>query len=179
MRYADGPSVECGIHIDAPAELVWDLTTDIELPTRFSSELRRVRWLDGAARPEVGARFEGYNENASLGAWRTVSCVVELVAPQAFAWAVIDPFGQFGDEADPGRPLATWRFDITEQSGGVLLRHSARLGPARSGLSIAIDRMPEHEEAIIDGRLAMLGTGMDEMLRGIKSLAEGASRSQA
>lgn len=173
MRYADRPAVECDVYIEADPARVWELVTDIELPARFSPELRRVRWLDGASRLVVGARFEGHNQNPVLGEWRTVSYVVELDAPRAFAWAVVDPDGRFGSTtADPGNPLATWRFDLAPHAGGLRLRHGARIGPARSGLSLAIDRMPQHEEALVQRRLADLRTGIQDTLRGIKILAE-------
>ncbi|HEX6499151.1 MAG TPA: SRPBCC family protein [Micromonosporaceae bacterium] len=164
--------MEYEVHVDAPPDAVWALVTDIELPTRFSPELRRVRWLDDATRPEVGARFEGYNRNPVLGEWRTVSRVTELVAPTTFAWAVLDPYRQFGADAADPTPLATWRFDLTPERGGVLLRLTARLGPGRSGLNLAIDRMPEREETIVAARLADLRNGMEQTLLGIKALAE-------
>ncbi|MGP4004186.1 SRPBCC family protein [Streptomyces sp. 8N706] len=173
MRYADGPAVECEVNVEADPARVWELVTSVELPARFSPELQRVRWLDGADRPAVGARFEGHNHNAVLGEWRTVSYVVELEAPRTFGWAVVDPDGRFGGgTADPATPMATWRFALEPESGGVRLRHGARLGPGRSGLSLAIDRLPEREEAIVQRRLADLRTGIQDTLRGIKTLAE-------
>ncbi|GIH73903.1 SRPBCC family protein [Planobispora longispora] len=173
MRYPDGPATEHEVHIQAEPARVWELVTDIELPARFSPELRRVRWLDAADRPAVGARFEGRNHNSIMGEWRTVSYVTELDAPRAFAWAVVDPDGRFGGgAADPRAPMATWRFDLRPGSGGTLLRQSVRLGPARSGVSLAIDRMPEKEEAIVRHRLTDLLAGIQATLQGVKTLAE-------
>lgn len=173
MRYVDGPTVRCDMYVQADPQRLWDLVTDIELPARFSPELQRVCWLDGADRPAIGARFEGYNRNALLGDWRTISYVVELDAPRVFGWAVVDPDGRFGPGGgDPGRPMATWRFELAPEAGGVRLALGARLGPARSGLSLAIDRMPEKEEALVRNRVADLREGAEATLRGIKSLAE-------
>ncbi|GAA4221255.1 uncharacterized protein YndB with AHSA1/START domain [Streptosporangium album] len=173
MRYADGPTVECDVHIEADPARVWELVIDIELPARFSPELRRVRWLDDADRPAVNARFEGHNDNAVLGEWRTVSYVIELDALRVFGWAVVDPDGRFGGgTADPRTPMAAWRFDLEPEAGGTRLRHGARIGPARSGLSLAIDRMPEKEEALVRHRLAGLLAGIQDTLLGIKTLAE-------
>ncbi|SBT39177.1 SRPBCC family protein [Micromonospora auratinigra] len=171
MRYGDGPVVECDVHVGAAPGRVWELVSDIEVPARFSPELRRVRWLDDP--PAPGARFEGHNRNALLGEWRTVSYVTELAAPRTFAWAVVDPDGRYGGPAaDPHTPLASWRFDLTPEDGGTRLRLGARLGPARSGLSLAIDRMPDREEALVRHRLADLRTGIRATLEGIKALAE-------
>ncbi|MDR7304207.1 SRPBCC family protein [Haloactinomyces albus] len=173
MRDVDGPMVEHEVHVEADPALVWELVTDIELPARFSPELQRVRWLDGADRPSLGARFEGHNHNQVLGEWCTVSHVVELDVPRVFAWAVVDPDGRYGENAaDPQAPMATWRFDLVPEVGGARLRHAVRLGPARSGLHLAIDRMPEQEEAIVRHRLADLRTGIQDTLHGIKALAE-------
>lgn len=173
MRYADRPGVECDVRIEADPSRVWELVTDIELPVRFSPELQDVRWLDGASQPEIGARFEGHNHNSGLGDWRTVSHVVELEVPRAFGWAVVDQDGRFGaTTADPRNPLATWRFELTPADGGVRLRLGVHIGPARSGLNLLIDRMPEKEEAVVAHRLASLRTAIEGTLAGIKNLAE-------
>ncbi|WP_149182354.1 SRPBCC family protein [Streptomyces sp. TRM49041] len=175
MRYADGPTTSTETSVAAPPARVWELVTDIGLPARLSPELQRATWLDGATAPALGARFEGLNTHPLLGEWRTHSYVVELVEERAFAWAVTAPDARFGDERpDPDRPLATWRFDLSpEPGGGTLLRHSARIGPARSGVSLMIDRAPDHEEEIVAGRLEQLRTNMGATLQGIKSLVEG------
>ncbi|MFI6025583.1 SRPBCC family protein [Amycolatopsis magusensis] len=169
MRYADGPSVACELDVAAEAGRVWRLVTDIGVPARFSPELRRVRWLGEATGPAIGAEFEGHNENPVMGAWRTIATVVEFDEPRAFAWAVADPDGRFGEVT--GRPMATWRFGIEPGPGGVRVHLSVRVGPARSGLSLAIDRWPDKEEALLRHRLADLRAGMEQTLRGIRSLA--------
>ena len=60
MLYADCPTVDVDVLIDAPIERVWQLVTDIELPARFSSEFLGATWLDEG--PRVGARFVGRNQ---------------------------------------------------------------------------------------------------------------------
>ncbi|MEU3821739.1 MULTISPECIES: SRPBCC family protein [unclassified Streptomyces] len=174
MRYADGPAVTTETSISAPLPRVWELVTDIGLPARLSPELQSAVWLDGATVPAPGARFEGRNSHPLLGTWRTHSHVRELVEHRSFAWVVTDPDGRFGDDApDPDRPLATWRFDLSPAPGGAtLLRHTVRLGPARSGVSLAIDRAPEREEAIVAIRLEELRANMTATLEGVRSLAE-------
>ncbi|SDD96392.1 Polyketide cyclase / dehydrase and lipid transport [Actinokineospora iranica] len=169
-----GRGVECEAHVDAGVRRVWELVTDIELSVRFSEELRRVRWLGGASSPALGARFEGYNHNPMLGDWRTVSHVVDLSAPHTFAWAVVDPDGRFGDTApDPTAPAATWRFTLTPDGDGTLVRYAVRFGSARSGLTLAVERFPDRAEAIVAGRLDALRASMARTLDGIKAIAEG------
>lgn len=173
MRLSDGPSVSCDVRIAATVPRVWGLVTDIGLPARLSPELQRVGWLDGAERAAPGARFEGYNEHPRLGRWRTVSYVVELVEPRAFAWAVTDPDGMAGEPAaDPARPLASWRFELRAAGGGTWLSQSVRIGPGRSGVTLAIERWPDRAEDIIAARLAELRAGMRATLDGIRTLAE-------
>jgi hypothetical protein len=63
---------------------------------------------------------------------------------------------------------------LEQVDGQVRLIQSARIGPARSGLSIAIDAMPEKEGRIISRRLQEFQTNMEANLAGVKLLAEGA-----
>ncbi|MFD0775233.1 SRPBCC family protein [Streptomonospora algeriensis] len=173
MRFADGPRTECAIQIAAPAARVWELVTDIAAPAEFSPELMRAQWLTAEGVPALGARFAGYNRNRHLGEWRTVAEVVELVPERAFGWAVLDVDGRFGPPADdPERPVAVWRYSLEHRAGTTLLRQSVRLGPGRSGLTAAIDRMPDLEEQLVVGRLDELRAGMETTLRGIRARAE-------
>ncbi|WP_441178175.1 SRPBCC family protein [Micromonospora sp. SD12] len=173
VRYVDGPAVECDLHLAADPARVWELVTDIELPARFSSELLRVSWLDDARGPALGARFEGHNQHPALGEWRTISHVVQFDQPRVFGWVVTDPDNRFGGgPADLTRPGATWQYRLTPEGDGCRLSHSVRIGPTRTGLSLVIDQAPEHEEEIIERRLAALREAMTGTLEGIRGLAE-------
>ncbi|MBZ4020343.1 SRPBCC family protein [Streptomyces purpurogeneiscleroticus] len=174
MRYADGPAAECEIRIAAAAPRVWELVSDIGLPARLSPELHRVEWLGGATAPAPGARFAGHNRHPKIGEWRTVSQIMTVTAEREFGWAVLDTGGRFGAPVeDPAQPLATWCFVLEPAPGHVLVRHSVRIGPGASGLSVVIARMPDREEQLIEARLAELRAGMEATLKGIKALAEG------
>ena len=159
MKYSDGPSTEVEVTVAAPAERVWRYVSDIGLPARFSTEFKGAEWID---EPGVGARFVGRNEHPALGAWETTSWVMRYEPPRAFEWAV----------SDPDDPSATWWFAIEDAEGGVVLRQGGRMGPARSGLSIAIDAMPDKEERIIARRLEEWRSNMQATLDGVKALAE-------
>ena len=119
------------------------LVSDICLMPGLSAELQEVAWLGEATGPAVGHRFTGRNANAYRGTWETVSTVVECDAPRRFTWAV----------GDPGHPMATWRFTLRPDGAGTVLEQWARMGPARSGLSLAIDAMPDKEQKIVFVRL--------------------------
>lgn len=163
MRYADGPTAEVTALIEASAETVWRLVTDIGLPARFSAEFLGADWLDDG--PRAGARFRGRNRHPAIGEWETVSRVSRFEPPRAFGW----------DVGDREHPAASWWFTLDDEPGGVRVRFGARIGPGPSGLSPAIAAMPDKEERIIARRLAEFERNMTATLAGIKELAEAAS----
>lgn len=173
MRYAEAPSVSCDVYVEAAPSRVRGLVTDIALPARLSPELQHVEWLDGAEEPAVGARFAGYNRHRVIGEWRTVSHVVELEEQRVFCWAVVDEDGRFGTPSRrPSHPLATWRFELEPEGSGTRLRQVVRMGPGRSGVTLAIERTPEREEEIVTFRITELRSSMEATLRGVKTLGE-------
>jgi uncharacterized membrane protein len=163
-RYADQPTVEVRTRIEAPPRRVWDLVSDIRLMPDLSAELQSVAWLDDVTEPRVGARFVGRSRHESLGEWETTSYVVECEPFRAFAWAV----------ADPENPSAVWRFGLEGAGGGTELTQWMRMGPGRSGLSFAIDRMPEKEQKIVFVRLREFERSMTDTVEAIRKLAESA-----
>jgi hypothetical protein len=160
VKYADGPTAEADVLVAAPVERVWALVCDIGLPARFSSEFLGACWLDD--HPRVGARFAGRSRHAALGEWETTSFVARYEPPRAFEWAV----------TDLDDPSASWWFELDEEPGGTRLRQGMRMGPAPSGLSIAIRAMPDKEEKIVARRLAEHEQNIRATLDGIKRLAE-------
>jgi hypothetical protein len=139
---------------------VWALVVDIELPAQFSGEFQGAQWLDDG--PAVGARFAGRNHHDAIGDWETTSYVARLEPPHAFEWAV----------TDLDHPSASWWFELVEESAGTRVRQGMRMGPAPSGLSIAIEAMPDKEEKIVARRLLEHEHNMQATLAGIKRLAE-------
>ena len=161
-RYADNPSVEVQTWIDASPRRVWELVSDVGLMPTMSQELQSIEWLDGATEPAVGARFVGHSKHDALGEWATTSHVIECEPERVFAWAV----------EDPANPTAIWRFRLEPKDGGTELSQWMQMGPARSGLSFAIDRMPEKEQKIVFVRMREFEQNMGFTLRQIKELAE-------
>ncbi|MEV6117736.1 SRPBCC family protein [Streptomyces sp. NPDC052109] len=161
-RYADKPTVEVRTWIDAPPARVWALVSDIALMPARSEELQSVAWLDGADGPAVGARFVGHSKHEAFGEWSTTSHVIECEPERVFAWAVQDP-------ADPS---AIWRFRLRPENGGTELSEWMQLGPGRSGLSVAIERMPEKEQKIVFVRLREFEQSIATTLEHIKRQAE-------
>ena len=161
--YADQPEVAVQTFIEAPPERVWALVSDIFLMPALSAELQEVRWLDEAAGPAVGRRFAGRNAHKDLGQWETVSTIVECDEPRRFAWAV----------GEPQYPSATWRFTLRPEGTGTVLEQWTRMGPARGGLNLAIDAMPDKEQRIVFVRMREYEAGFQHNLAAIKERAEG------
>ncbi|MER5757578.1 SRPBCC family protein [Streptomyces sp. NPDC002088] len=160
--YADIPTVSARAYIDAPPERLWRYVSDILLMPELSAELQHVEWLDGATGPRTGNRFRGRSAHHALGNWETVSTIVDCEEPHRFAWAV----------GDPAHPMSVWRFTLHPQDAGTVLEQWAQLGPAPSGLSVAIEAMPEKEQKIVFVRLREFETGIKSNLATLKNLAE-------
>jgi hypothetical protein len=163
VKYADGPSIAVNRRVEAPPEMVWPLVSDINLPARFSSEFAGAEWIGGAQGAALGACFEGHNRHDAIGTWTTTSTVVECEPGRTFAWAV----------GDVDNPSAMWRFDLEPDGDGTLVTFAARIGPGPSGLTPAIEAMPDKEERIIARRLAEFGRNMEATLDGIAATVSG------
>ncbi len=160
-RVSDLPTVEVSTWVSAGPEQVWRVVSDVTAMPDASDELQSVERLDTGP-IQVGSRFRGHSYHRALGAWSTVSTVIECDQPSAFAWAV----------EDVDRPTATWRFTLRPDSDGTLLTYVVRMGPGRSGLSLAIDRMPDKEAKIVFNRLREFERAMSATLAAFKARAE-------
>lgn len=160
-RYADTPTAEAETWIDAAPERVWEVVSDIGLMPEMSAELQSVEWRDGTG-PALGNTFVGRNRHDALGQWETTSRIVECDTARVFAWAV-----QGLDE-----PGAYWRFTLEPEDGGTRLRQWMRMGPGRSGLSLAIEQMPDKEQKIVFVRMRELENSIIGTLAAIKDRVE-------
>ncbi|WP_106847859.1 SRPBCC family protein [Blastococcus sp. Marseille-P5729] len=167
MKLSDAPTTEAEIEIAASAAFVWEIVADLQTPSLTSPEFKGAEWLDGATAPAVGARFVGRNSHPAIGNWETTSHVIKVDEPRELAYAVTD-----ADE-----PAAVWRYVITPTDHDtVVLKQIAQIGPGRSGLSLAIDRMPEKEDRIVARRLEEHQQSIRANLEKIKQVAEGGER---
>jgi Polyketide cyclase / dehydrase and lipid transport len=162
VRYRDQPTIEVTLRVRCDVATAWELVTDIGLPARCSAELQAVEWLDEAGRVEVGARFRGRSSHEALGDWETVCEVVEVEDNRRWVWNVVTSQGV----------SSTWAFEVEPASDGVLIRQWARMGPAPSGLSVAIAATPEKEARIVARRLSEWQQNMQANLEWIRSQTE-------
>jgi len=169
LRYADCPTTEAELFVDAPPAIVWPFVCDIQTPARFSSEFQGGQWLGDAPGPKLGARFRGRNHHPARGSWETESTVCEFEPERVFGWAV----------GDPADPAARWRFTLEPDGGGTRIRQWMQMGPGESGISELIRQMPDKEHRILRRRLAEHQTNMTATLAGIKTLAEASGSAAA
>ena len=158
---ADGPGTSVSAVIDASPGEVWPVITDIGTPIEFSDELQGAEWSEGA-QPGPDATFVGHNRNPAMGDWTTTNFVTEFEPHLAFAWSV----------SSVDDPAARWRYDLTEVEGGTRLDFAVVLGPGPSGLTTAIESMPDKEERIIRRRIGDLRDNMQRTVDGIKRIVE-------
>ncbi len=158
----DGPGQLVEIDIKARPEIVWEFVSDVNLSAEFSEEFQGGEWDDPDGDSGVGSTFTGHNKHPQVGEWSTTSHVTVWDPPREFAWSV----------ADPEAPAAQWRFTVEKVPGGSRLRYHVRLGPGRSGLTPAIEAMPDKEARIVAGRQREHQQNMQRVIEGIKEKAE-------
>jgi uncharacterized protein YndB with AHSA1/START domain len=97
------------LHIDATPETVWGLVSDITKMGTYSPEVFEAEWLDGATKPEVGARYRGHVKRNEVGPTYWTTCEVTECRPgEVFEFAVM-----------AGRkPINTWRYEFAPGAGG-------------------------------------------------------------
>lgn len=161
---AEGPGATVEVDVEASPAAVWSLITDINMGAKFSEEFQGATWIEPFNAPALGAQFLGTNEHPKIGEWQTTSTITELKENELFGWAV-------GDEED--NAAARWRWEIDELHGQrCRLRHTVRLGPGPSGLTPAIEAMPDKEALIISRRQEEHLANMRRCVQGVKALAE-------
>lgn len=65
-----------------------------------------------------------------------------------------------------------WRFRLAPRDEGTVLNYWMQMGPGRSGLSVAIESMPDKEQKIVFVRLREFEGAIGNTLAAIKRLAE-------
>ena len=93
--------------IAAPAESVWAVISNVERTGEWSPECIRCRWLDGATRATVGARYQGVSRNG-WRRWSTISRITQAQPGVELEW----------EGTYLGRPVARWRYRLTTVGDG-------------------------------------------------------------
>ncbi|MEY8017124.1 SRPBCC family protein [Mycobacterium servetii] len=109
-------AVTATVHVDAPAEVVYGLLTDLPTLASLAEETVAMEWRkgdpgDGGVRP--GAVFTGHNASASRR-WSTRCTVTDAEPGRQFAF----------DVTHTVLPIARWQYDIVADDGGCLVTES-------------------------------------------------------
>jgi nitroreductase len=160
----DEHGVAVEVDIAAGVEDVWNVVADINLPAQFSEELQGASWDDPDGERGVGTTFTGYNEHPAIGEWETTSIVSHYEPNRRFGWVV----------SNAENPGGQWRFELERVPGGTRLRFLMTIGPGPSGISHAINSMPDKENRIIANRQKEHRKNMLAVVAGVKSAAESA-----
>jgi uncharacterized protein YndB with AHSA1/START domain len=106
------------VHIDAPAERIWELVSDVTQIGRFSPETFEAEWVEGATGPAVGARFRGHVRRNEKGPVYWTTCTVVVCDPnREFAFGV----------GKPGDALNTWSYRLEPSGNGTDVTESFQL----------------------------------------------------
>lgn len=163
MRFSEGPTTSVSVELTASPDIIWERVTDVGLPAANSDELHRAEWVPPATGPELGAKIHGMNRRGD-NEWETYSTVTRCDVGECFEWSV-----------DGG--VATWAFDIEtladDENPRSRVTQRVTLGPGPSGLTQAIEANPDHEEAIIEARLAQQRAAMEANLEALRLAVEG------
>jgi len=168
-RHADGPGTIVEVDIKAPAAVVWPYVSDINIGASVSEEFTGARWADGSDGPSLGARFIGSNTHPAIGQWEVPCFIDRYEERRTFGWVTSDP-------ANPG---AQWRFELASIAGATRLRYRVVLGPGPSGITAAIEQMPDKEARILGRRIDEHRANMQRVVDAIKTAAEADAASRA
>ncbi len=161
-RLADGPGVVCELDSDARPADVWPVISDIEMPSRFGTELIGAEWQSDAPVAE-GSTFTGTNKIGDRE-WQVTNTVTAYEEGKVFEWTV-------GDLDKPG---GIWRLEVAEQGRGSRIRFSARMGYGSPTADRALSD-PDKEEKTLNFRRGMWKENMQKTLEGVKVEAEEAA----
>ncbi len=99
--------------INAPAQTLWEMVSDVTRMGEWSPETTSGRWVKGATGAAKGARFKGDNRNGE----RTWSIVCEVTD--------CEPGRRFAFDATAG-PIryANWAYDFEQTDDGTVVTES-------------------------------------------------------
>jgi hypothetical protein len=80
-------TLEVSVEINAPADAIWPLVSDLTRMGDWSPECTGVRWKGRVPAGQPGARFSGRNRKG-LWRWSTKCTVVSAIPSRELAWTV-------------------------------------------------------------------------------------------
>ena len=105
--------VEVSARINADAQKLWELVSDLTRMGEWSPENTGGRWVGGATGPAVGAKFRGNNKHG-FRRWSTTVTVTDADPGKKFAFDV--NFGPID--------ISHWSYDFETVDGATLVTES-------------------------------------------------------
>ncbi|BCY09367.1 SRPBCC family protein [Actinoplanes sp. L3-i22] len=119
---------EVHLHIDAPAESLYDLVSDVPRTPQWSPEVISCRWLDGHTEARAGARFLARNKKRWF-AWSNRPVVRTAERGREFAFT----------RTERGGGTILWFYRFTASGTGTEVEHGYRvLRPVPAALHIVL-----------------------------------------
>lgn len=144
--------------VDAPAEEVWVLITDVTRTGEWSPENTGSVWLDGASGPVVGARCKGTNRRGK-SKWASTCEVIAAVPGREFAFVT----------GSAAKPATTWRYELEAVAEGTRITESFELTKPLG----AAERLLTRVTTGVRDRRADLEENVRQSLARVKEIAEG------
>ncbi|MET3859462.1 hypothetical protein ABIE38_000359 [Dietzia sp. 2505] len=144
------------VTVEASAETLYDVVSDITRTGEWSPVCTSCRWDDQAEAGRVGAWFTGHNELPHR-TWETRSVVVAAEHGREFAWVV-------------GGSFVRWGFTLAPAPTGTLLTESWDFLPG--GIAMFEEKFGDRAPAEITDRTQQALDGIPKTLAAIKRIAE-------
>ena len=144
------------VNVDASAEFLYNLLSDITRTGEWSPVCTACWWDDEAEAGRVGAWFTGHNELPHR-TWETRSEVVTAEPGREFAWVV-------------GGSFVRWGFSFAAAKTGTILTESWEFLP--DGLAMFEEKFGEDANAQITDRTQQAFDGIPKTLAAIQRIAE-------
>lgn len=125
--------VSVSLEMNAPPAAVWGLVADITRMGDWSPETESCKWLRGADKAAVGAKFKGHNVNGRYS-WDTVATVTDCEEGRSFAF----------ESKSAGLAISRWEYTIHPTDTGCTVTETwtdqrgwlvGRLSPRVSGVA--------------------------------------------
>jgi hypothetical protein len=131
-------SGEVTVHVDGPAEAVYDLVADVTRIGEFSPECRRAEWLGDACEAAPGARFRGRNVGSKLARWSRVCEVVTAEPGREFSFRTVPTLTY------PDSTVWSYRFEPAGDGTDVTESYEVVKLPPRLVLALYVRLLPHH-----------------------------------
>ena len=151
------------VTVQASAETLYDLVSDITRTGEWSPVCTSCWWDDEDSAGQVGAWFTGRNELPHR-TWETRSQVVAAERGREFAWVV-------------GGSFVRWGFTLTPADAGTTLTESWEFLPA--GIAMFEEKFGDGASVQITDRTQQALDGIPKTLAAIKRIAESAANEEA